>query len=720
VNPRTDPMADLLHRAVPAERWCVTKEDLRDVRRLVAAAVKEGTISPTSRDAFDSEDQRIGPSIYTVNQQFIKPETAAAGNMSWALMKHPEGLKCDLFVTHAWQEGIYEFIDKVLHAWPRDARHAYCCMLSNPQNLDISDLIKTPRSSPFARALESARYVLVVPNHNCSIYTRIWCAYEAFLAYSLQKIILTASAPIEGVTISLLCVAFAEGVGFLAGVCVHYILSTDDGSEEQFFWGFWRFVYIPFLMVNCVLLASLHFCSCYTGRVMQVTCIILALTIGFGSAFGMMRFLAIQVGILFAFACFAPFLGELERFRGLAFLEEAEKLTRGYTGSLRDAKCSDPSDGQRIRDELSSSGEEAYVDEAVGVLISAGMSTPCLREAAALVGELNQAGRWNSIHIYAASFFTFVYPLINFFVDTESLHTMCLGSWRWIYLLEALESIAWAVLFIMQRPDQRGFTVRCLALMTPIVLLFLLHSYLPDCILDRILGCLAFPLILGVSAAGIANTARLPGVGAPLVKLLLGHRPCTPGLPKRASPNLSTRSSEIKSEVLACAAMCPPVATGGCSISAVVLPGVAAVPTRATVDPPAAAGGCSGAVVSPFATVVPACAEVAPLPGAAAAAAAPTFGAVDSSGAAKACSNAEVASSKAAVASSCITGESLGATEACSRAAVASPGAATTPPCGGLGPSGATGACLDGTSAPAGAATALARQLSSVCEEARA
>ena len=45
----------------------------------------------------------IGPSIYTLTDRLIKPITLAAGGMSWALMRHPEGLDCDIFVTHAWQ-----------------------------------------------------------------------------------------------------------------------------------------------------------------------------------------------------------------------------------------------------------------------------------------------------------------------------------------------------------------------------------------------------------------------------------------------------------------------------------------------------------------------------------------------------------------------------------------------------------------------------------------
>ena len=38
--------------------------------------------------------------------------TAAAGGMSYALMLHPQGLKADVFITHGWAEGVFEFVDK--------------------------------------------------------------------------------------------------------------------------------------------------------------------------------------------------------------------------------------------------------------------------------------------------------------------------------------------------------------------------------------------------------------------------------------------------------------------------------------------------------------------------------------------------------------------------------------------------------------------------------
>eukprot|EP00933_Yihiella_yeosuensis_P052327 TRINITY_DN5035_c1_g1_i2.p1 TRINITY_DN5035_c1_g1~~TRINITY_DN5035_c1_g1_i2.p1 ORF type:complete len:378 (+),score=40.35 TRINITY_DN5035_c1_g1_i2:27-1136(+) len=209
-----------MHCSISADRWCITKADLRDVAKRVKMSILDGSIQPTLRDAFDKNDLSIGPSVYTVNEQFIKPITKAAGKMSWALMVHPLGLKCDLFVTHAWQEGIFEFIDKVLHSWPRPTFHAWCCMFANPQLLDISSFISNPSCSPFAIALRSSSHVLVVPNSSCSIYTRLWCVYEAYLASETDKIILTATSPT--LQPCLWAMFFALLAAF-AGACIAFI-----------------------------------------------------------------------------------------------------------------------------------------------------------------------------------------------------------------------------------------------------------------------------------------------------------------------------------------------------------------------------------------------------------------------------------------------------------------------------------------------------------------
>ena len=161
------------------------------LRQEVCSALRCGQIQPGPED---DASETYGPSIYTVNEQYIKPVTQQAGKMNWALMRHPDGLECELFISHAWQEGVFEFLAKVRHSWPRSVQTAWCCMLANPQNLDISSFLQSPKTSPFAVALEASKVMLVVPNRHQSVYTRLWCSYEAYLAQESGKTILIANS----------------------------------------------------------------------------------------------------------------------------------------------------------------------------------------------------------------------------------------------------------------------------------------------------------------------------------------------------------------------------------------------------------------------------------------------------------------------------------------------------------------------------------------------
>ena len=72
----------------------------------------------------------------------VRPATRARAplpSVSYALKLNlmRGGLQCDLFFAHDWDEGIYELSERVLSSWPDDARGAYICALSNPQNFDI-------------------------------------------------------------------------------------------------------------------------------------------------------------------------------------------------------------------------------------------------------------------------------------------------------------------------------------------------------------------------------------------------------------------------------------------------------------------------------------------------------------------------------------------------------------------------------------------------------
>lgn len=170
------------HTRIPPDRWCISRKDLEYFEETVKQLHSEEAFKD-DRNQTGLKIEDIGPTVFIVNEKYIKPETLSAGGMSWALMRNRNGLDCHLFATHCWQEGIFEFIIKVKRAWPRQAHGLWCCFLAIPQNGNISDILGSdPNTSPFAIALTGAKYMVVVPNHKTSIYKRLWCVFEAWVA----------------------------------------------------------------------------------------------------------------------------------------------------------------------------------------------------------------------------------------------------------------------------------------------------------------------------------------------------------------------------------------------------------------------------------------------------------------------------------------------------------------------------------------------------------
>jgi len=292
---------------VPPEKWCITKEDLLLLRHEIQTAIQAGKIIPTERDPFDPEDNRYGPNMYNVVESYIKPLSDNAGGMSWALMRHPEGLPCDIFITHCWAEGAFEFIDKLIASWPKNKKikHAWCCIFANPQTLDIGHLIRDPRTSPFAVALRKSSQMMVVSTRNVSIYSRIWCAYEAYLATSEERTIFVARRQ--------------RGCWLVnSGVLVACICSAKNGvlaADRP--WFTWAIIF------GCHLIECFY---CYQAR-----------------------------------------------------KAEAVELQSNYS-SLLEAEASNPDDKVHILNDI---GENIQaVEKSVGLILTAGISTPYLRRAA--------------------------------------------------------------------------------------------------------------------------------------------------------------------------------------------------------------------------------------------------------------------------------------------------------------------------------------------------
>eukprot|EP00439_Symbiodinium_sp_Y106_P052121 s2101_g6.t5 len=388
-----------LHESVPPDRWCVKRADLKYFWKEVAKAIRTGRfVSHSTATAGESPRSAAahGPSIYAVSREHIVPVTERAGKMSWALMRHPDGLPCDLFISHAWQEGVFEFLSKVLHSWPPDARHAWCCMLANPQNLDIGALLSSPSQSPFALALKASRCVLVVPNRHCSIYTRLWCGYEAFQAHEAGKpIFIARPSNRKEISTALIWTTAAGIFGLLCGA----VLQDRDRHSHYYLnlWSLCIVVAVGSISANLGHKRHNNWCSIVLNRIGALAC-----------GFMLCRWQTVHVQAkdkLVGAAAWIPgidqrmliaiggvffLLLEVDRVNGEIRQQEAQQLSRGFSGTIRHATASEAADAIRILDEI---GEKTdAVDYAIQVLLTAWTSSPTLREVAAAGVDIRDAG----------------------------------------------------------------------------------------------------------------------------------------------------------------------------------------------------------------------------------------------------------------------------------------------------------------------------------------
>jgi len=581
-----------LHRDVSPERWCVARADLRQLRLLVASRVRDGRIQPTERDSFHPGDDAIGPNIYTVAQQLIKPVTRRAGGMSWALMLHADGLQCDIFVTHAWQEGVYEFIDKVQHSWPVKAMRgaAYCCMLSNPQNGDIGAMISSPRGSPFARALCASRFMLVVPNQHSSIYSRIWCAYEAFLGLTQSKYIYTASAPLPGLVCKVGTMLAIVAVAFAASLTVAMFMdarkSDDYPKVTQLSIGLYHTTNVLLWFGPCCVL-TISWMAGFKARVMLcIGSFLTAVAAGFytsavvrtrlagGFMHKQLLDAAFAVSVAVAAAC-----AEADRLWLTHAKRARAQLRSGYTGRLRDAESSVPEDKTRIISELVSSGLEQEVDHAIQVLLDSGISSSVIRAAVSRAGRLDRAGYWN-LSLVVACVLLWMYlallPLADkrdqqlYRFECAALGTgaACGGPRRgghvlldssamttchqlqlycanfagrpeavdtplWKVILPIPQVALWVLLFSAWRDDRRCFAaaalIRVLGLAAAAMAAYHLWKARRFNHEDPTFYVLNFgvaPVVLVLSIAGPGFVSMVPAVGPLLVRVLAHHRAC--------------------------------------------------------------------------------------------------------------------------------------------------------------------------------------------------
>eukprot|EP00931_Biecheleriopsis_adriatica_P088004 TRINITY_DN62403_c0_g1_i1.p1 TRINITY_DN62403_c0_g1~~TRINITY_DN62403_c0_g1_i1.p1 ORF type:complete len:520 (+),score=108.73 TRINITY_DN62403_c0_g1_i1:36-1595(+) len=162
---------------VPAWRWGITKEQLRETFRRFKA-------SPQWH-----EDHTIADSV----ELFVKPMTADTGVGLSLLLNRDDPQRVSCMISHAWCENASRFFDD-LECQLHDHEVSFICAFALHQGSfeDISaqlgpSLTDGPFASVIANIADAGGRMLVVPNEELKengqgLYSRMWCDWEIFFA----------------------------------------------------------------------------------------------------------------------------------------------------------------------------------------------------------------------------------------------------------------------------------------------------------------------------------------------------------------------------------------------------------------------------------------------------------------------------------------------------------------------------------------------------------
>ena len=419
-------------------------------------------------------------------------------------------------------------MDKVLSSWPCGAKAAYICFLSNPQTLDITELIQDPAASPFACALREAKHVLAIPNNKVSIYTRAWCVYEAFLAYSWDKPISVAKTVKRTLTLQVLRVSFI----FLASATGSVLMGSLVTHKIT------EYCTIPPLVLLVPLgVAYLFLYNRDYSRPVIIKLLVISIAVCCGLLLGFRLNTPSQIELMLLILCFlCTGAFEADRLDGHQATKQAVYLRRSFTGCLANAQCSKAEDKERIRAELAESGVEAEVEKAVAVLMHMNLSTPELRKTMLQTGTLSDATTFSAGFMIFGLCFFLIHPytvwydwgILKSSDGKEILPTQFLWCMLILGILEFLLMSLTLVRYALWRPDRWIFAVRMQALwwlVFPVE--FLSSSDYPE-VIARMLAVSIFlvgPSILSLGLLGPERVSRFPLLGAPLVRIIFSRPP---------------------------------------------------------------------------------------------------------------------------------------------------------------------------------------------------
>jgi len=381
--------------------------------------------------------------------------------------------------------------------------------------LDISDLVASPRTSPFALALSSASHMLVVPNQQGSIYARVWCCYEAFLAHSGKKFIVKALSRLPGFWPKVLRMAFLFLAGDGAGHLLCFVLFMKQNLMFLEVLG-------PLLLVLTLIgLMYLWLRKLPSSRAFRAILTVAAFLWGFLVSFST-TFVGDRLWSIWLFYPGMLILSatlEADRLWLAEAILEASELQKGYTGCVKDAQCSQEEDKARILEEITNNGEMDALNRAVAVLLKTGICTPHLCKAADVAGDLGDATVYNLSLAFGCQWVWCCLPFVILELGDCSSSSCVL----W---LSSVEALLWVLIFLTMDIDRRAFAANTMSLFVLGMPLFVADFFTSHyvCRFFTWVACFWGPLIVAMSWAGPAIVAKVPMLGPAVVRCLCSDR----------------------------------------------------------------------------------------------------------------------------------------------------------------------------------------------------
>lgn len=328
----------------------------------------------------------------------------------------------------------------------------------------------------------------MVPNRQSSIYTRLWCVYEAFLAQQQGKIIRTAvRIRLRRLASAALAVVLLCTLGLIVG-----LLAKEDVDESVtaastlLFWLFLSFSIVlggqrPRLLLHCagVVLAS------------------------FAQGIETDNFHHLH-DIAFLL------VAELDRVRLAAHKEEAANLLRDFRGSVQHATCSEVADAAAIWAEIGM--EAGKVDHTIDLLLRAMQSTPLWDSLDAQGFAVRDAGftEWSIP----------AHEVVAFVIHTHEIFGSPKEEWA-VRIMTSVVMLLWGVMVPCFPSDRRAFRILVLQkVMTPY---FFIHACMKLAeVIGASVSCHSFSIharlvvsciVLVLSAIPPLSLSRIPVVG---------------------------------------------------------------------------------------------------------------------------------------------------------------------------------------------------------------